>query len=124
MPSQGWRAPKNTRLHEVLSTNCTPNNRYARRLVAARLITIRNSAVPIKTYRVVQTGANTQLGGNNGGLSRKTYHESILLLVATEPMTPAASEMTTQPINCPILLSIAVEYVTAAELYVRYATDI
>lgn len=45
--------------------------------------------IAISRYRVIQAGANNQLGGVNGGFSKVTYHVEIAGVVNMEPMRPA-----------------------------------
>ncbi|OGI12259.1 hypothetical protein A3K64_02950 [Candidatus Micrarchaeota archaeon RBG_16_36_9] len=45
--------------------------------------------IPIRVYRVSQTGPNSQSGGVKKGLSRLAYHDVIDGMVNSEPMTPA-----------------------------------
>jgi len=49
------------------------------------------------TYRIVQTGPNTTLGGLKAGLFRPTYHVETLDAVARPPMAPTARAMATEP---------------------------
>lgn len=49
---------------------------------------IRNKEIPIKKYKVIQTGPNIQLGGFNEGLLRSKYQLLIELIVKIEPITP------------------------------------
>ncbi len=54
----------------------------------------RNRDTPIRINRVVQTGANNQLGGVKKGLFRVAYQVGIEGDVKTEPMKPANWQMT------------------------------
>jgi hypothetical protein len=53
----------------------------------------KNNAKPIRMYKVVQTGPNTQLGGVNHGLFNVAYHVEIAGVV-TSPPTPPTSKGT------------------------------
>ena len=58
-------------------------------LFSAADLQIKNSAIPIKMYRAVQTGANIQLGGLKDGLLATTYQPFTPVLVkkpAREPV--------------------------------------
>jgi hypothetical protein len=48
-----------------------------------------NAATPISKNRVIQTGANTPLGGVKDGFVRVTYQVVTVREVKTEPITPA-----------------------------------
>ena len=45
--------------------------------------------IAITRYRVIQAGANSQLGGVKGGLSKVTYQVEIAGVVNIEPTRPA-----------------------------------
>ena len=44
-------------------------------------------------YRVVHTGANSQLGGLKNGLLRPAYHVGMFFTVNAEPTPPASSDI-------------------------------
>ena len=48
---------------------------------------------PIKTYKNVQTGPKTKLGGLKKGLAKLAYQVGIAETVKTEPIIPAAKQM-------------------------------
>jgi len=51
----------------------------------------KNAEIPIKKYKVVQTGANIKFGGLNAGFCKVAYQAGIALAVNIEPVAPAAS---------------------------------
>ena len=51
---------------------------------------IKNRDIPISVNRVVQTGANSQLGGVKNGFSNVAYHDGMAALVNIEPRIPAS----------------------------------
>jgi len=52
----------------------------------------KKAAIPISTYRIVQTEPKTESGGVNAGFSMVTYHVRIDFNVKIEPMTPATKQ--------------------------------
>ncbi len=59
-------------------------------LLSIPLRQTRNAAIPISVYRLVQTGANNQLGGLKDGFARLAYQLGIEDLVKIEPIKPAS----------------------------------
>ena len=49
------------------------------------------NAIPIRMYRVVHAGANSQLGGLKKGLFRVAYHVPMAVAVANPAIPPTAS---------------------------------
>jgi hypothetical protein len=56
--------------------------------------------------RVIQTGANNQLGGLKEGFFRVAYQVGIAGVVKTEPIKPAAWQMTMLATSCAISISL------------------
>lgn len=48
--------------------------------------------MPIKKYKIVQTGAKSQFGGLKGGLIKKAYQVGIFGVVKNAPIIPADSQ--------------------------------
>ena len=91
----GARRPKKIMDQRVLSTNCTVNMESASRtsVRSSPLFHTRNAAIPMRRYRVVQTGAKIQLGGASSGLVRKAYQSGMAERVKSAPMRPAVWQM-------------------------------
>ena len=45
--------------------------------------------IPIRKYRIIQTGPNTQPGGANVGFVKVAYQSGIASIVKSEPKMPA-----------------------------------
>ena len=88
---KGFCIPKNMKDHRAFNTSCSPKIDIAN-LIPPFLrpcLEIKNNDIPIKKYKVVQTGANSQLGGLKVGFSRVAYQVSIEDDVYMEPIIPA-----------------------------------
>ena len=111
--------PKKMTDHRALNTSCTQNKVKASKtpLVDNPLCQIRKTDIPIRIYKVVQTGPNTQLGGVDGGFLRLGYQVGIALKVKRLPIPPAA-KLTKIPIISLTMLfkSIGVLLVTDVNL--------
>jgi len=57
-----------------------------------RIILTKNKEIPMRKYKIVQTGPNIQLGGLNAGFTSPAYQIEIAEIVKTEPITPANSD--------------------------------
>ena len=60
---------------------------------------MRNSEIPIRMYRVVQTGPKIQLGGLNEGLFNVSYHPATACEVNIPAMLPNATGNKTEMIS-------------------------
>jgi hypothetical protein len=58
-------------------------------LLLLLLVKIINKEIPIKIYKIVQTGPNNQLGGLKKGLFNVEYQLAMLEVVKKEPIKPA-----------------------------------
>ena len=85
-------SPKNRKDHTLLSASCIPNSSTPTLTFFSfqSLKSTRYRARPIKTYRVVHAGANSQFGGLKNGFWRKAYQEETESKVKKEPTMPAA----------------------------------
>jgi hypothetical protein len=59
--------------------------------------------IPMMMYRVVQTGANNQLGGLKEGLFRDVYHSGIASAVNAPAIAPIANGMASESTSLMIL---------------------
>ena len=84
--------PKKIIDHRALNTSWAQKSEKARSapLIAKPFCQIRKTDIPIRIYKVVQTGPNTQLGGVYGGFLRLGYQVGIALKVKRLPIPPAA----------------------------------
>ena len=57
---------------------------------------MRKADTPMRKYSIVHTGANTQLGGEKGGLMRNLYHVEIAEMVNGVLSIPTSSQPTTE----------------------------
>src|SRR5208337_4771571 len=89
----GERSRKNTADQATLRSNCTRNSCMGTAVKPTFLHTSQ-AAIAIATNKIVQTGANSQLGGVQLGLLRLAYHGRRAGAVNNEPM-PAAPRQTT-----------------------------
>ncbi len=90
-PYNVFSKPKKAKLQNKLTASCaakraTPISRVL--LLGDRHT--KNNAKPIKMYKVVQTGPNTQLGGVNQGLFNVVYHVEIAGVVTSPPIPPTS----------------------------------
>jgi len=95
-PARGDLNPKNKNDHKALRINCTLKRTKAIRVCFScqPVRHTRNTAIPIKMYRPIQTGANTQSGGVKNGFLSEAYHTGIAGLVKIEPSQPASWQIT------------------------------
>ena len=84
--------PKKITDHRALNISCTQNKMKASKTpsVDNPFCQTRKTEIPIRIYRVVQTGPNTQLGGVYGGFLRLGYQVGIALKVKRLLIPPAA----------------------------------
>ena len=84
--------PKKMIDHKALNTSWTQKSEKARSapLIDKPFCQIRKTDIPIRIYKVVQTGPNTQLGGVYGGFFKLGYQVGIALKVKRLPIPPAA----------------------------------
>jgi len=89
-PASGDFNPKNIIDHSILRINCITNITSAilTFLLCNPFLHTRNNAIPISKNRVVQTGANTALGGVKDGLFSVAYQVGIAGVVKKEPIKP------------------------------------
>tara|TARA_B100000963_G_scaffold293421_1_gene263807 strand:- start:394 stop:612 length:219 start_codon:yes stop_codon:yes gene_type:complete len=67
-------------------------------------------------YKVVQTGANIQSGGLNGGLFNNVYHGSLNVMVAKPPINEAENVIARNIINVKnLFLNMLNIYITKNE---------
>ena len=59
----------------------------------------KNAEIPIKIYRIVQTGPNTQFGGLSAGFAKLLYQLAIEDILRKEPLPPTSNGITTEIIN-------------------------
>ncbi len=88
---KGFCRPKNKKDHSAFNINCSPKIDIANLIFPfiRSCLKIKNNDIPIKKYKAVQTGANSQLGGLKVGFSRVAYQVSIEDDVNMEPIIPA-----------------------------------
>ena len=55
--------------------------------------------MPIKRYKIIQTGPKIQFGGLKDGLFKEAYHVAIEGVVNIEPIAPARRQTTIEMIN-------------------------
>jgi len=87
--------PKKMTDHIALDISCTQNKIKVCKTpsVDNPFCQTRKTEMPIRTYKVVQTGPNTQLGGVYGGFLSIGYQVGIALKVKRLPMPPAAKQV-------------------------------
>ena len=85
-PNMEFR-PKKTSDQATLRPNCTAKIRiaYLTSLRSNPSLHTKKRAIPIKTYNIVQTGPNSQLGGFQAGFAREAYQVVSSVEVATDP---------------------------------------
>jgi len=93
-PNIGDCIPKKMNDHSTFITSCTKNTISATLtpLSADPFLQTRKADTPIRIYSAVQTGANSQFGGEKLGLARVAYQVGMALLVNMEPIAPAARQ--------------------------------
>jgi len=86
----GDSIPKNTIDQRRFTASCIRNQKVARRTDGFSNPDFRTNHQerPIRMYKIVHAGANTQLGGENQGLFRVTNHPVTWLMVKYEPIKP------------------------------------
>jgi hypothetical protein len=96
-PKSGDFNVKKANDQSMLKINCTMKNISAVLTVGVfnPCRQTRYAAIPINTNSIVQTGANTQLGGANDGFFSEAYQVGIFRFVKTEPIKPAAKQTMT-----------------------------
>src|SRR4051812_12310778 len=96
----GLRKAKNRPDQAALRTSCTANSPSAVRLAAhpARRQTSQ-AASAISTYRVVQTGPNTQSGGVHAGLRRVGYQSRTGPAVSAAPTAAVPKQTASRTSN-------------------------
>ena len=80
-------------VHAMLNTNCITYNINGTRALPVRPPPSRhtkNEANPIAAYKIVQTGAKSQLGGRNDGWTRDSNHGSDSSLEKKNPFIKPA----------------------------------
>lgn len=84
---------KNIKDQKKLSVNCTTNKIIAVCFTAllASAFQIKKTAIPIKIYKAVQTGANIQLGGLNQGLLATAYQPCTPEVVKNPEIPPTSN---------------------------------
>lgn len=100
------RAPKNNGDQMAFKTSWRRNNQIAFFFSFESLFQINHKEIPIKRYRVVQTGPNTHPGGLRKGFCKVAYQTGIAEIVKKEPIIPANSHTTTQIISFKKLLTL------------------
>lgn len=83
----GDLSPKNTADHRKFKVICVAN--AANRALLSDRVHALQKEMPIKMYRHVQTGPNTQFGGFPGGLGKLAYQP---LSIAENVITPPPAE--------------------------------
>ncbi len=95
----GERKPKKTRVHKKFRISCIPKMNIAAERPFALFSSMIPSAIPIRAYSSVHTGAKTQDGGLNEGLFRPEYHSGIDRAVKMLPAIPTLSQAPTVAAN-------------------------
>ena len=67
------------------------------------LFKIKAKEIPIKIYKVVQTGAKRKLGGEKLGFCKVAYHPGIAGVVKIDPTNPAARQTKIETINLTVI---------------------
>lgn len=106
-PQKGDFIIKNNTDQSALKTNCTKKNTIAVRLLGVflSLFHTKKNAKPIKKYKVVQTGANNQLGGLKEGFCKVIYQVLTEVCVAYPAKKPTKRHKPTLIKNLAILLA-------------------
>lgn len=86
-PNKGDFKPKKAIDQKVFKTSCAPKKVNA---FLFFFFQTRNKATPIKKYKEIHTGPNSQLGGLNDGFIKVEYQVETDLIVKNEPITPAS----------------------------------
>ena len=91
----GFLSPKNKKDHNPFSNSCSPKNckAFTTSGLSVPDCQIRPAEIPIKVYRSVQTGPNSQLGGLKKGFSKVTYHSEIAGNVTVLAASPTALQI-------------------------------
>lgn len=89
--SNGDFTPKNSMVHIEFNISCNPKVIYAffDCAVYRFLFHTMYSEIPIRTYNVIHTGPNIQLGGLKEGLFRVRYQVEMEETVNIDPIMPA-----------------------------------
>ena len=89
--SIGFSIPKKIIDQRVFKTSCIENTTRAFFLMSFFSDNhIMDTAIPMRINRVVQTGANIQLGGLNDGFTMPVYQPLIAGVVKIDPIIPAS----------------------------------
>jgi hypothetical protein len=106
--------PKNANDHPIFRRIWTENSIRAVRTsrVAEPARRTRKREMPMRIYRVVQTGAKIHDGGVNAGLTRPAYHPGIAGIVTSDPIKPASRHIEIAPIRMPVCFKEKVPILT------------
>ena len=85
---KGFFIPKNRNDHNIFRTNCIENIVIGIDISFPE-VTIRYKEIPIKRYKIVQTGPNILLGGLNLDFFIFEYHFGMDFILNNEPNIPA-----------------------------------
>lgn len=90
-PVAGLSNPKNPIDQKAFRTSCAvkTDNKLCFSLLGAEDTHIRYKEIPIRTYKVVQTGPKTLFGGLKLGFCRPAYHVGMADVVNADPIPPA-----------------------------------
>jgi hypothetical protein len=80
--------PKKMIDHKAFKASCM--KKIVKAILFLPCLQTRYKEIPIRTYRLIHTGPNTQLGGLKEGLFNSTYQVEIDSVVKTEPIIPAS----------------------------------
>ena len=94
----GDRSRKNTADHATLSSNCSRKSCIGT-AVSPTFRQTSQAAIAIATYKIVQTGPNSQLGGVQLGLLKLAYHGRSAGVVHNDPSHAAPKQTTIHKIS-------------------------
>ena len=88
-PNRGFCNPKKDNDHNMFNTNWIPNTNNKYSLPTKPSLITKYKEIPIKAYKVIQTGPKSHEGGLDDGFINVTYHVETDLEVNIEPIMPA-----------------------------------
>lgn len=100
-PSKGDLNPKNNNDHKAFSVSWIPNT-VKKTFLILGLDSVTQTVykdTPIRKYRIIQTGPNTQPGGANVGFVNVEYQSGTASNVKIEPKIPADWHISIEIIN-------------------------
>ena len=116
---KGFLNPKKTMLHAPLSSNWNPKwySAVFTQRWCSPLAHTSPAAIPIKIYKIVQTGAKIQFGGLKLGFSKVRYQSFTELCVAKLDKKPMVRQTQTAILICISFLFNSVGYSPKIAIY-------